>query len=248
MTGKAGVGYPCNARVPPFPSIHPRRRRGPTPPSTPPLHLPHPTHPIPTHSPHQNKRLAAPKQAKKEESKRGKKVKFDPANMKSVTELQKERAEKEKQEKAQRRSQETEEAEEEEEEEDSENDEDMEESDDDEEEEEGGVEDDDEEEEEEEEEEGASAAPSGKPASNGHSTTNNKSSQAEAKKPPAAARGPLSLVGTTPRAKSIEELKERLRVRRLEEWSRVGGRMHISPSFHFIPHTPTHLPLTPTHS
>ena len=37
----------------------------------------------------QNKRLAAPKQEKKEESKKGKKIKFDPANMKSVTDLQK---------------------------------------------------------------------------------------------------------------------------------------------------------------
>lgn len=46
-----------------------------------------------------NKRLAAPKQVKKEESKRGKKIKFDPANMKTVTELQKERAENEKGEK-----------------------------------------------------------------------------------------------------------------------------------------------------
>lgn len=37
----------------------------------------------------QNKRQAAPKQEKKEASKKGKRVKFDPANMKSVTQLQK---------------------------------------------------------------------------------------------------------------------------------------------------------------
>lgn len=36
----------------------------------------------------QNKKLAAPKQEKKEASKKGKRVKFDPANMKSVTQLQ----------------------------------------------------------------------------------------------------------------------------------------------------------------
>jgi len=36
----------------------------------------------------QNKRQAAPKQEKKEASKKGKRVKFDPANMKSVTQLQ----------------------------------------------------------------------------------------------------------------------------------------------------------------
>jgi hypothetical protein len=37
----------------------------------------------------QNKKLAAPLQQKKEESAKGKKVKFDPANMKSVTQVQK---------------------------------------------------------------------------------------------------------------------------------------------------------------
>jgi hypothetical protein len=45
--------------------------------------------PIRSHHTTQNKRQAAPKQEKKEASKKGKRVKFDPANMKSVTQLQK---------------------------------------------------------------------------------------------------------------------------------------------------------------
>ncbi|EWM24339.1 hypothetical protein Naga_100105g13 [Nannochloropsis gaditana] len=182
-----------------------------------------------------NKRQAAPKQLKKEESKRGKKMKFDPANMKTVTELQTERAAKEKEEKERSKRMREDanevgegEVEDSEDENDGDSDGVLEES-----EEEG-----EEEEEEEEEDDDAgdqkhekggtlpkeardASKPSGRKGGGNEEEKaeeigggGNNFKKAKESGQGSTTRGPLSLVGTTPRAKSIEELRERLRVRR----------------------------------
>lgn len=188
----------------------------------------------------QNKRQAAPKQLKKEESKRGKKMKFDPANMKTVTELQTERAAKEKEEKERSKRMREDankvgegEGEDSEDENDGDSDGVFEESEEEGEEEEEEEEDDDDAGDQKHEKGGtlpkeardASKPPGRKGGGNeeekadkigggGLHIAANNFKKAKESGQGSTSRGPLSLVGTTPRAKSIEELRERLRVRR----------------------------------